>query len=303
MPSAATASVVIATYRRPQLVGPLLDALSLQVGARFQVVVVEQGEAMFQPAAYQSGRPFLLDYVCLPTPGLPHARNVGWQRSQGEWILFIDDDAIPAAEWVVAHLRHAADPAIGGVGGRIIEPTAAGRASAAQRRRYRTGAIRMWDAYPFLDFDAETPGEIQHVMGCNMSFRRACLEAAGGFDERFSGTAEFEELDLCLRARRLGYRLVFEPAALVRHERATTGGCRLPTTRQAFYWFHHNHQLLFLKHFPRRYYPLFLAEVLARIIWRTCRVGQPAYLPAGLQGVRDGITTYRRSKGQAPRRP
>jgi len=299
MPSRqVSASVVIATYRRPQLVQRLLQALTRQQAAPFQVVVVEQGEPSLPSGTTEGSTAFSLDYVCITDVGLPHARNVGIQRARGEWICFIDDDAVPEPGWVARHLSHAADPRVGGVGGRVLEDAAAG--GARQRRRVRTGTIRTWDAYPFSGFDAEVPCEVQHVMGCNMSFRTSCLAAVGGFDERFGGTAEFEELDLCLRIRQSGYQLLFDPSAVVRHARAATGGCRLPTARQAFYWLHHNHQLLFLKHFPRGWYPWFLVEVLGRIGLRSLLVRDPAYVVAGLKGVLAGVATYRRAPRPVP---
>ena len=48
--------------------------------------------------------------------------------------------------------------------------------------------------------------------------RRTAIDAVGGFDERFHMYGEDNEW--CLRMARAGWRLVFEPAAVVRHDEA-----------------------------------------------------------------------------------
>ena len=48
-----------------------------------------------------------------------------------------------------------------------------------------------------------------------MMFRRAAIEAVGGFDETF--IYQHEETDLCIRLIRAGYRIVHHPRAVVDH--------------------------------------------------------------------------------------
>jgi hypothetical protein len=55
-----------------------------------------------------------------------------------------------------------------------------------------------------------------------MATRRAVLEKLNGFDERFR--LEFNDVDLCLRMRAMGYRVVYTPfAELTHHEKASRG--------------------------------------------------------------------------------
>jgi GT2 family glycosyltransferase len=54
------------------------------------------------------------------------------------------------------------------------------------------------------------------VLGCALLLTRACLEAAGSFDEAFF--AYYEEVDLCLRARRHGFQIVCNPRAVATHD-------------------------------------------------------------------------------------
>lgn len=58
--------------------------------------------------------------------------------------------------------------------------------------------------------------EVSGVMGCLMLVSAACARATGGFDAAFF--AYYEEVDLCLRARSAGFRILCVPRARVSHD-------------------------------------------------------------------------------------
>lgn len=60
------------------------------------------------------------------------------------------------------------------------------------------------------------PRQVDGVMGCLMLLRADCARATGGFDEAFF--AYYEEVDLCLRARAAGFRIVCAPGARITHD-------------------------------------------------------------------------------------
>ena len=59
-----------------------------------------------------------------------------------------------------------------------------------------------------------------------MGLRRLVFTELDGFDSRFP--VNYNDVDLCLRARDAGYEVVFEPRALLRHDECQT---RIPGTR------------------------------------------------------------------------
>ncbi|PYO73702.1 MAG: glycosyl transferase, partial [Gemmatimonadetes bacterium] len=59
--------------------------------------------------------------------------------------------------------------------------------------------------------------EAEHIPGCNMAFRKSCLEAIGGFDPQFRTAGD--DVDVCWRLQERGWTLGFHPAALVWHHR------------------------------------------------------------------------------------
>src|SRR5438874_9998620 len=63
-------------------------------------------------------------------------------------------------------------------------------------------------------------GEAEHIPGCNMAFRRDCLQAVGGFDTQFRVAGD--DVDICWRIRQSGGKLGFSPAAIVWHHCRST---------------------------------------------------------------------------------
>jgi hypothetical protein len=59
--------------------------------------------------------------------------------------------------------------------------------------------------------------EAEHVPGCNMAFRKAALQAIGGFDPQFRTAGD--DVDVCWRLRQAGGTLGFSAAAMVWHHR------------------------------------------------------------------------------------
>ena len=84
-----------------------------------------------------------------------------------------------------------------------------------QRRLVRGVRERRPAALREAEARATAESEPDWVSGSCFLARREALEAVGGFDEGFF--LYEEDVDLCLRVRRAGWRVVYTPAAEVRH--------------------------------------------------------------------------------------
>jgi N-acetylglucosaminyl-diphospho-decaprenol L-rhamnosyltransferase len=69
--------------------------------------------------------------------------------------------------------------------------------------------------YRELDADPSSPRDVDWVSGAAIWFRRDALDAVGGWDERYF--MYMEDLDLCWRLRRAGWRIAYEPEGCVVH--------------------------------------------------------------------------------------
>jgi GT2 family glycosyltransferase len=65
--------------------------------------------------------------------------------------------------------------------------------------------------------------ERDFLLGCAMLMTRALLEKVGLFDTGYH-PAYYEDVDLCVRARRAGFRLLLVPSAKMWHKVSATGG-------------------------------------------------------------------------------
>jgi glycosyltransferase involved in cell wall biosynthesis len=117
------------------------------------------------------------------------ARNAGWRAARHEWVAFLDDDVEPDPDWLMrlADDVAAAGPDVGGIQGRVRVPL-------PEHRRP-------------TDWERVTAGLAgAEWITADMAYRRAALEQAGGFDERFP-RAFREDAELAYRVRQAGWLL------------------------------------------------------------------------------------------------
>ncbi|HET9061443.1 MAG TPA: glycosyltransferase family 2 protein [Acidimicrobiales bacterium] len=135
------------------------------------------------------------------------ARNIAAATSQGDVLAFLDDDAWPEPDWLARLADPYADERVVAVGGRPVP-------------EYETS--RPWWFPPEFDWVfgcaysglPETVAPLRHLIGANMSVRKAAFDEVRGFH-----SVDFDDLDLC---QRLGHRfgsasILYTPHAVVHH--------------------------------------------------------------------------------------
>ena len=225
-------SVVVCSLNGEDRLGRCLEALAAQRHEAFEVIVVDDGstDATGSIALAAGAR-----VVHHETPrGLSAARNAGIDEARGAIVAFTDDDCEPSPGWLDALERTYAEHGAGrvcGVGG-IVE--AAGPSGPMLRYLQLNNPLEPVEAeldssrsvgqrfarYVLRNLNQRRDRGIRDVrslVGANMSFPRAALEAVDGFDERFTFGSDDE--DVCRRLRaRFGERpLLVNPEAAVRH--------------------------------------------------------------------------------------
>jgi GT2 family glycosyltransferase len=170
-------------------------------------------------------------------------RNLGIAHSSNEILVFVDDDVVVEGKWLDNLLRHYADNTVGGVGGRVQIPGIDRSTS-----NFKTGVIE--DGFVIGNWNPaiSRPVEVEHLIGCNMSLRKAPVMKLGGFDNFFRSCNYREETDLCLRIRQLGHRIMFDPDAALVHKAL---GRKRQGERWVFYYLR-NTLYLYLKYQTRR---------------------------------------------------
>ena len=197
-------AVVVATYRRPELLPRLIAALEAQTLSpdRFEAVIVDNGsgDATGEVLADLEARtPLQLRVLHVEqNRGPAPARNLGWRATRAPYVAFTDDDCVPRPDWLAQGLSSArATPDLGVLQGATL------RARQPHAHGPRTVARETLTPSPYFE-------------GCNLLFPRTVLERTGGFDEgyHFGG----EDTAAGWAAIEAGGRWLFDETSAVTHD-------------------------------------------------------------------------------------
>ncbi|MCW3001229.1 MAG: transferase, partial [Conexibacter sp.] len=189
MSGPARYDVVIPTSGRPSL-DVLLAALGAADGPLPErVLLVDDRREGSEPLAPRVPGALLGRTFLVRGGGRgPAARNLGWRAGTAPWVAFLDDDVIPPPGWRAELASDLAGltPTVAGSQGRVRVPMARGMRATDWQRNASGREHARWAS-------------------ADLAFRRAALEAVGGFHERLPRAGrENAELGLRLAARGLG---------------------------------------------------------------------------------------------------
>ena len=115
-----TVSVAICTKNRPANLRECLSAVARLDPMPDEILVVDNTQGNEETASLS--REFGARYVVEPVPGLSRARNRGLAECDTEIVAFLDDDAIPAPDWLGILVGPFADSQTAASTGRVINP-------------------------------------------------------------------------------------------------------------------------------------------------------------------------------------
>jgi GT2 family glycosyltransferase len=143
--------------------------------------------------------------------------------STGEWIALINNDANLDSGALAALVQAGeADPRIGAVAAQVRFTQRPEVVNSAGLVVDRLGVAYERLAGAPAAAAREAPGEVFGATACVALYRRAMLDAIGGFDASFF--AYLEDVDVAWRARAAGWRAVYEPRALAHHRGSASAG-------------------------------------------------------------------------------
>ena len=202
MAPAILVSIVVPTYRRPDLLERCLTAVASQHFPRdsYEIIVCDDAcsdrtrQQVRQWQQTLQERPLLRYLAVEDTQGPAGARNMGWRNAQGEIIAFTDDDTIPAPDWL--------DQGVQAMGADVAAVT---------------GVTDMPLPDPPSDYERDAAGLTRAAfITANCFVRRVALEEVGGFDTRYT-MAWREDSDLHFALLDRGFSVQPAPLAHVLH--------------------------------------------------------------------------------------
>ena len=208
-------SVVIITRNRPGEVEKCYRHLMRQTILPHEIILVDNSTDERTRTLIATFPDIKYVLVQGPLGYQPSLRNVGIKESSGDVIAFLDDDGYAEPGWVEELRKCYDDPSVGAVGGRIVQGDPIASKESVGRFRLFGGVEGNWN------YTGNDIFPVAHLQGTNMSFRKSVLVQIGGWDEAYcGGYATFEEPDVCLRVSKAGYRILFNPNAVVVHGEA-----------------------------------------------------------------------------------
>ena len=235
-------SVVIVNYRSGELLNTCLEALFRDVDASGIEAFVVNNDRAADLSSIQALHKRRVQTIQNETNvGFGAAANIGFKESKGEFLLLLNPDVVVrpgSVESLLETMR--SRPEVG-----IALPQLRNRDDSLQyscRRFYTWKALwmrrgpwrRRFASHPTVrqhlmqDWDHASLAEVDWGLGAAMLIRRRALAGTQLFDERFF--LYFEDVDLCLRLHRAGWKVVYNPAAIMTHQHrrdsAQTGASR-----------------------------------------------------------------------------
>lgn len=197
---------------------------------RAQIIVVDNGSIDDSVETISHRFPDVRLVRNLRNRGIAQGRNDGLRPATADVVLFLDIDTVVHPGAIETMLQTIAQPGVGIVGPRLqgrdghlqytcrLFPTLPGKL--ARRLPGRTLQRWAWEE-ELLSWDHAAPRDVDYVIGACQMVRREVLDRVGGYEKRyFYGP---DDVEVCLRAQLLGWRVVYEPRAVITHaERRVT---------------------------------------------------------------------------------
>jgi glycosyltransferase involved in cell wall biosynthesis/GT2 family glycosyltransferase len=210
-------TIVISTDGRRAKLATTLNSLRHLDSFSFEVCVVS-GPTPDGTRELLASWPDPIKHVSVEVLNLSVSRNRGIDQAAGDVVAFLDDDAIPEAEWLNQILAGYSD-GVGGVGGFVFDHTGLN-----YQWRYgttdRLGRADLGWSRPATEYNFPHSYNFPHLLGANSTFRREALVAVGGFDEEFDYF--LDETDLAARIIDAGWSIVQLAGAHVHHKPAAS---------------------------------------------------------------------------------
>jgi len=227
-------SVILVDYNDRRHLKPCLESVLATLGSLpFEVFLVDNASTDGSAGEVEAAFSFVRVIRNKTNPGFGVANNQAVRESAGEFLLFLNTDTIlqpGAISALLESLRSAPD--VAAVGPLLFSGPGRVQVSFGKRLDFIGQFVQKFFLNPFYKMTlrgASRPRETGWLSAACLLCRRAAFEAAGRFDERFF--IYFEDIDLCVRMRSEGGRLLFIPRARVFHEGGATTGPRPAVSR------------------------------------------------------------------------
>ena len=242
LPSPApTVSIIIPTRDRVDLLRPCIESILRSAAAypgQLELLIVDNDSAEELTRSYFASLADRPQVRIIPAPGpfnWSAINNAAARKALGEVLIFLNNDTVVLTDdWCVELAANVMRNDVGAAGARLL---------------YAKGTIQHGGVLLGIEgvADHESVGEAPQVggyfgrshllrsamavTGACLATRRSLFEQLGGFDEA-ALKIEFNDVDYCLKLRQAGYRVVYNPFAVLYHFESESRGRELSEAQQ-----------------------------------------------------------------------
>ncbi|MBU4175516.1 MAG: glycosyltransferase family 2 protein [Actinobacteria bacterium] len=245
-------SIIIVLYNSSEYIEPCLRSLATLKYSPFEVILVDNGSnddscTLARKVANDAGLEYMIRRLGA-NGGFAKANNYGFKLSGGDIALLLNPDTEVFPDTLDKLTGAFEEDDVGVVGCKLYYPD-------QKIIQHAGGYVRdngLTMHYGIGEEDAgqyEEPKDVTYVTGAALAIRRSVFERAGMLDPGYS-PAYFEDVDICLNARRLGYRVAYAPEARIIHHESTT---IRKFSKRYYYLYHRNRIRFMLKNFSFKF--------------------------------------------------
>lgn len=238
-------SVIALNWNTTELTCDFLRSINeLGTYKNLEIIIVDNGSKEDPTAALLAVNPGVKVILTGKNLGFAGGNNVGIKAAKGDYLFIVNNDTEFTPHLIESLLEpFSTDPAVGVVCPKI-------------RFFYNRNVIQYAGFNPInvytgrttavgsLEEDHgqhDTPGYTEGAHGCAMMVKREVIEKTGMFPEKFF--LYYEEWDWSLRIIREGYKIFYQPKALIYHKESMTVGKQNPLKT----YYHTRNRILFMR--------------------------------------------------------
>jgi len=215
-------SIIIPVFNQVNFTRQCLESITQNTPyGLYEIIVVDNASADETPSLLQSwggGLRFIRNEKNME---FGRACNQGAKIARGEYVVFLNNDTVPLPKWAehaIEHFKH--DPQVGIVGSKLLYPDGTIQHGGVEFVHMPRMPDGIWPQHRFRGVQSEYPEanvceEVEAVTAACLFIPRKLFLELGGFSEEYR--MYFEDMDLNLRVRALGRKVIYEPKSVVTH--------------------------------------------------------------------------------------
>jgi GT2 family glycosyltransferase len=195
-------SVYIPTLNSEKYIESCIKSLLNQTYLPDEIAIVDSGS---KDRTLEIVSKYPVKIIIAEDRGLAAARNIAIKEAKNDLIASIDSDCVASPNWLENLMKAFDGERIAGVGGKLVEINDRKIADFWRSIHMR----QHWGRRGLIN--------PEFLFGSNSLYNKKAIESVGFFNEKYK--TNYEDVDISIRLKNMGYTLKYEPSSIVKHLR------------------------------------------------------------------------------------